>query len=423
MIYPALYDYLITNMSIVNFRKAIQVASSNLKTNNCAILLLLFALMAFNPTDVYATTSTSNNDNTGAVLEYVESGPIYKVEADALLGFVDETPLSEFKFPYVPYDVIINNNKSNKAVFNEIANNNKIYNSLVICTNGSQDPICNNHWQDLNCTGCGSLSCEEPADGNLNGSQAICPSTGNPPAYEWQFRNASNNWVWENASGVFWEDDYNPPSTSESTWYRRRTLCAGCTNWTETGEVVDVHVQSPLTSAGTINGDYCGTFPYTITTGQIQGMNSENLTQFIEFQWRRNCDGAGWETLTNLNFLDVNDNSLISYSVSNNAMIGKTTCLYQKRMRVHGCDSWVTTPNITISNPDGCCTIPDVSSDSYSSCPGNNITGNLSSNDGSLTNPSYSLQSGGSASSNGSVSVNSNGTFNFDTSGTPCGSY
>ena len=305
----------------------------------------------------------------------------------------------------------------------EIANNNKIYNSLVLCTNGAQDPICNNHWQDLNCTGCGSLSCEETPDGNLNGSQAICPSTGNPPSYEWQFRNASNNWVWENAPGVYWEDDYNPGSTSESTWYRRRTLCEGCTNWTETGEVVDVHVQSPLTHAGTINGDYCGTFPYTITTGQIQGMDSENLTQFIEFQWRRNCDGGGWETLTNLNFLDVNDNSLISYVVSNNAMIGNTTCLYQKRMRVHGCSDWVTTPNITISNPDGCCTFPDVSTDSYSECPGDNITGNVSTNDGSLTNPSYSVQSGGSAASSGSISMNANGSFTYNPSGTPCGNF
>lgn len=99
--------------------------------------------------------------------------------------------------------------------------------------------------------------------GNISNTAAASGGSGTLQ-YRWQRSTTSETGPWTSISGAT-NQSYNPPSISETTWYRRSARRAGCSNYARSSNIVRKRVETDCGGTNPPTG-YCasrGTSPWT----------------------------------------------------------------------------------------------------------------------------------------------------------------
>lgn len=185
-----------------------------------------------------------------------------------------------------------------------------------------------------NYTTAGTIGSDEEACGNFNPGDIIqisAPAGGlGNTEYKWQSSTDGINWT--DIYGAT-STNYNPPTISETTYYRRGVRRGGCTPFIYSNNIVKTIVDN-VTNAGSISGEEsnCGNYDPTqiINVNPPQGGNNGT----IEYQWQQSFDNSNWSNISNSNSA-VYDPSTISQ-----------TTFYRRGARRNPCSSWIYTMSV-----------------------------------------------------------------------------
>jgi len=197
-----------------------------------------------------------------------------------------------------------------------------------------------------------NLSCNECDDsdfhpGSISGNALGCgpfnppvlPTGTNHPAsgcdggtivYQWQRKDASTNWVWQDITGAI-SSTWDPPYMTESSWVRRGAACDPCGSFQYTN-VIDIHVVPNYTDGGEIADDEfnCGPYnPSNIISVHDPSPYYDFYDDLNEIKWEKRTPGGNWSVIpgeTNLTY----DPGQIT-----------TTTEYRRCSRVEPCTEWI----------------------------------------------------------------------------------
>ncbi|GEM_PF-4480859 len=182
------------------------------------------------------------------------------------------------------------------------------------------------NYTDAGAIGGAEENCTSYDPGIISG--IILPTGGNGGVIEYIWQKSQDDSTWTTIFGAIFEV-YDPPTITESTWFRRGAKRSTCSEFIYSNTVKKEVIYN-VTSAGTISGEEvsCGGFDPGEITSVTLGLGG--VDGLLQYQWQKSIDnGQNWEDIEGENAVNYNPDYL------------SQTTYYKRSARRYPCLTWI----------------------------------------------------------------------------------